>query len=309
MIHDMASAMVPSDTLGRLRGLVLDSVLSLHSRRAYAKALDDFLAWYLQVPRGPLSKAVVQQYRATLDLQGLAASTINVRLAAIKKLATEAADNGLLDPVLASGIARVKGAKQLGVRAGNWLIPEQARLLLLAPDTSTRKGKRDRALLGVLIGCGLRRGEVAALTLDALQQREGRWVLIDLMGKGGRLRSVAVPNWVKLLLDDWVNAAGIREGKLFRAVDKADRAWGSGITEKVVWWTVLAYARPLGFTRLAPHDLRRTCAKLCRAAGGELEQIQLLLGHASIQTTERYLGTRQNFSRAVNDNLGIELEQ
>jgi site-specific recombinase XerD len=299
--------MVPGDTLKRLRGLVLDSVLSSHSRRAYAKAFDDFLSWYLQVPRGPLSKAVVQQYRAELDLRGLAASTINVRLAAIKKLASEAADNGLLDPVLASGIARAKGAKQLGVRAGNWLTPDQARLLLLAPDASTRKGKRDRALLAVLIGCGLRRAELVALTLEAMQQREGRWVLIDLIGKGGRLRSVAVPNWVKLLVDDWVNAAGIGEGKLFRAVDKADRTWGSGITEKVVWWTVLEYARPLGFTKLAPHDLRRTCAKLCRASGGELEQIQLLLGHASIQTTERYLGTRQNFSRAVNDDLGIEL--
>src|SRR3982074_3554240 len=155
----MASAMVPSDTLGRLRGLVLDSVLSLHSRRAYAKALDDFLAWYLQVPRGPLSKAVVQQYRATLDLQGLAASTINVRLAAIKKLASEAADNALLDPVLAAGIARIKGAKQLGVRAGNWLTREEARQLVWAPDERTLKGKRDRALLGVLIGCGLRRSE------------------------------------------------------------------------------------------------------------------------------------------------------
>jgi integrase len=65
----------------------------------------------------------------------------------------------------------------------------------------------------------------------------------------------------------------------------------------------------LGFENLAPHDLRRTCAKLCRASGGDLEQIQLLLGHASIQTTERYLGTKQNLANAVNDHLGIELEK
>lgn len=291
----------------RLHALVLDSVASPHSRRAYAKALDNFLGWYGQFPRGPLSKAVVQEYRAELDLAGLAASTINVRLAAIKKLAAEAADNGLLDPVLAAGIARVKGAKQLGVRAGNWLTREEARLLLLAPDPQTLKGKRDRALLGVLIGCGLRRAELAALRMEYLQQREARWILADLVGKGGRLRSVPVANWTKVLIEDWIAAAGIREGKLFRAVDKADRCWGSGLTEKVVWWTVLEYARPLGFANLAPHDLRRTCAKLCRASGGELEQIQLLLGHASIQTTERYLGTRQNFVQAVNDNLGIDL--
>src|SRR6185369_6082697 len=103
-------------------------------RRAYARALDKFFDWYRQFPRGPLAKAVVQEYRAELNLSGLAASTFNVRLAAIKKLASEAADNALLDPVLAAGIARIKGAKQLGVRAGNWLTREEARLLLLAPD-------------------------------------------------------------------------------------------------------------------------------------------------------------------------------
>jgi integrase len=297
------------DGLARLRGLVLDSVTSPHSRRAYARALDDFLGWYLQFPRGPLSKAVVQEYRAELDLAGLAASTINVRLAAIKKLASEAADNALLDPVLAAGIARIKGAKQLGVRAGNWLTREEASLLVLAPDAATLKGKRDRALLSVLIGCGLRRSELVALTIDHLQQREARWVFLDLVGKGRRLRTVPIANWTKVLIDDWIAAAGIREGKLFRAVDKADRTWGSGVTEKVVWWTVLEYARLLGFANLAPHDLRRTCAKLCRASGGDLEQIQLLLGHASIQTTERYLGTRQNLVQAVNDNLGIDLRE
>lgn len=295
------------DGLSKLRALVLDSVQSPHSRRAYAKALDDFLGWYLETPRGPFSKAVVQNYRSELDRLGLSSSTINVRLAAIRKLASEAADNGLLDPVLAAGIARVKGAKQLGVRAGNWLTREEARLLLMAPDEAALKGKRDRALLAVLIGCGLRRAELVALTIDHLQQREGRWVWIDLVGKGSRLRTVPVPNWVKMLLDAWIVTSGIRDGKVFRAVDKAGRAWGAGITEKVVWWIVLEYAKPLGFAHLAPHDLRRTCAKLCRASGGELEQIQLLLGHVSIQTTERYLGTRQNLAQAVNDNLGIAL--
>ena len=305
---DSAVVLIPSAASGlaRIRGLVLDSVASMHSRRAYAKALDDFLAWYAAEPRGPFSKAILQQYRGVLDRQGRAASTINVRMAAIRKLASEAADNGLLDPVLAAGIAKVRGMRQLGVRAGNWLTREEARLLLSAPAAATLKGKRDRAMLAVLMGCGLRRAELAALTMNHLQQREGRWVLIDLSGKGNRLRSVPVPNWAKALIDDWVGAAGIGDGKIFRAIDKAGRLWGSGITEKVVWWMVLEYAKPLGFENLAPHDLRRTCAKLCRANGGDLEQIQLLLGHASIQTTERYLGTKQNLVNAVNDCLGIE---
>ena len=81
--------------------------------------------------------------------------------------------------------------------------------------------------------------------------------------------------------------------------------WGQSLTESAVWEMVVSYARQTSLGRLAPHDLRRTCAKLCRQAGGSLEQIQFLLGHASIQTTERYLGGKQELRTAVNDNLGI----
>jgi integrase len=307
---DPGAALVPAALrLDMLRRLVLDSVASVHSRRAYGKALDDFLAWYEGEPRGTFSKALLQTYRSRLEAQGLAASTINVRLAALRKLAAEAADNGLLDPALAAGIAKVRGVRQIGIRAGNWLTLEEARLLLAAPDSGTLKGKRDQAILAVLIGCGLRRSEMVALTVNHLEKRDARWVILDLVGKGSRRRTVPVPRWVKLHLDAWIEAAGIDEGRLFRAVDKSGRVWGSGLTEKVVWWTVLEYARPLGFHNLAPHDLRRTCAKLCRASGGDLEQIQLLLGHASIQTTERYLGTRQDLVNAVNDRIGIELDR
>ena len=97
-------------------------------------------------------------------------------------------------------------------------------------------------------------------------------------------------------------------GKIFRSVNKGGHITGDGIAdEKAVWQMVLKYARATALGKLSPHDLRRTCAKLCRKAGGELEQIQMLLGHASIQTTERYLGTEQNLSAAVNDALGLKL--
>ncbi|HLN30023.1 MAG TPA: site-specific integrase, partial [Gemmataceae bacterium] len=156
----------PGDDLGRLKALVLNSVTSPHSRRAYGKALDDFLGWYRAAPRGPFRKAVVQEYRVKLEADGLAASTINVRLAAIRKLAREAADNALLAPDLAAGIARVRGAKALGVRAGNWLAKEQAEQMIAAPDQDTLKGKRDRVIVALLLGCGLRRNEVAGLTFE-----------------------------------------------------------------------------------------------------------------------------------------------
>jgi integrase len=115
-----------------------------------------------------------------------------------------------------------------------------------------------------------------------------------------------MPDWVKSKVDAWTGEAGLYSGKLFRCVCRAGKWWGDGVTERLVWHVVKHYAQKLGFTGLAPHDLRRSCAKLCHSAGGELEQIQFLLGHASVQTTERYLGCKQRIRGAVNDRIGIE---
>jgi site-specific recombinase XerD len=128
----------------------------------------------------------------------------------------------------------------------------------------------------------------------------------DLVGKGGHVRTIPVPDWVRQVLESWFTAAGITNGKLFRRVSTAGKAWSDGVTEKVVWHVVKEFAKKIGVTKLAPHDLRRTCARLCHAAGGELEQIQFLLGHVSVQTTERYLGCKQRIRSAVNDRIGIE---
>jgi integrase len=111
---------------------------------------------------------------------------------------------------------------------------------------------------------------------------------------------------VKDALDAWTAAAHIAEGRIFRAINKVGRVWGDGMSPKVLWDSVRAAAARAGIDRLAPHDLRRTCARLCHLAGGELDQIQFLLGHVSIQTTERYLGCKQKLRIAVNDRLGIE---
>jgi site-specific recombinase XerD len=297
----------PGKDLDRLQRLLLAGISSPNSRRAYARALTDFMEWYRREPRGPFSRLVVEEYRTHLALLRLAPSTLNLRLSALRKLAAQAAEAGLLSTELASGIQTLKGARKRGVRAGNWLTKEQSSQLLHAPRVEALKGKRDRALLALLIGCGLRRSELAALSFENIQQREGRWVLPDLVGKGGRLRTVPLPAWVKGAVDEWSTSAGLSEGKVFRSINKKGQVWGQGITPKVIWWVVLHYAKQIGIPKLAPHDLRRTCAKLCRMAGGDLEQIQLLLGHASIQTTEHYLGTRQNLVEAVNDRLGLEL--
>ena len=99
--------------------------------------------------------------------------------------------------------------------------------------------------------------------------------------------------------DQWIQAANITSGKLFRRVHKMGKTWGEKLTEKAVWHVVRQHAVKTDIHKLAPHDLRRTCARLCYAAGGELEQIQFLLGHVSIQTTEKYLGCKQRIQGAV----------
>jgi site-specific recombinase XerD len=291
----------------KLKALVLDSVSSPITKRVYNMALDEFLVWFQQAPRPGFTKATVSAWRVSLEERRLGSSSIIIRMSAIRKLAAEAADNGLLAPELAAGIARVRSAKSVGIRVGNWLSVRQAQSLLNAPDISSVRGLRDRAILAILLGCGLRRSEVAALTFTHIQQRDGRWCIVDLVGKHGRVRTAPMPNWVKLAIDAWTTAAGIADGQVFRPVNRADQVGRAGLGEKVVWQLIKPYAVTAGVPGIAPHDLRRTCAKLCRAAGGELEQIQLLLGHASVQTTERYLGTRQDLVHAPNDAIKLRV--
>ena len=159
--------------LDHAKRTVVNTLGSAASARAYTNAIDDFVDWYSSEPRLAFSKHVVLRYRLELESRHLAASTINLRLAAVRRLAYEAADTGILSPELAAGIQRVKGAKRLGVRLGNWLTVEECRAVLAAPDVTTLTGCRDRAMLSLLFGCGLRRAELVALELRDLQ-REGQ---------------------------------------------------------------------------------------------------------------------------------------
>jgi hypothetical protein len=156
-------------------------------------------------------------------------------------------------------------------------------------------------MLAMLFGCGFRRSELVGLELGEIQMRQGHWAVVDLIGKGGHIRTVPIPQWVKAALDQWIVAAKVTEGRIFRAVARAGKVWGEGISQNVVWYVVKGCCERAGLEHIAPHDLRRTCAKLCHTSGGELEQIQFLLGYASVQTTEPYLGCKQNLGHPVND--------
>jgi site-specific recombinase XerD len=191
--------------------LVLDGIASSHTRRAYGQALEEFLVWFDADPARRLDKATVQFYRAELGKKHLAASSINVRMSAIRRFAAEAGDNGLLPPQAAAAIGRVRGARRAGVRLGSWLSREEADQLLRLPNRATIKGLRDRALLGVLLGAGVRRSEASRLTFEHIQRREGRWVIADLLGKRGRLRTVPIPDWCKAMIDEWAGVATISD--------------------------------------------------------------------------------------------------
>src|SRR5580693_7520662 len=164
----------------------------------------------------------------------------------------------------------------------------------------TRESEQPR-----MVGCALRRQELAPLNVETIQLREGRWVLADLEGKGGRVRTVAVPVWVKQGINAWMIAAKIEDGRLLLPLSKSGKLIGDELGDWAIWSVVEQSAKEIGIEHFGAHDLRRTCAKLCRKNGGDLEQIKFLLGHSSIQTTERYLGSEQEIVVAVNDNLGL----
>jgi integrase len=284
----------------KLRKMVLDAVASPHSKRNYAKALDELFAFCAS---RPLSWELLMEWRA--GMEALSPSTINVRLSAVRKMVGEARRGGMIGQEEAANLTDIPNISQKGTRLGNWLTREQAKELLAVPDRSTLKGKRDYVILALLVGCALRRNELAELDVETIQQREGRWVLADLEGKGRRIRTVAIPIWVKHGINAWMTAAGIEDGRLLRSVSKSGKVNRETLSDWAVWSVVEQSSKQIGVEHFGAHDLRRTCAKLCRKSGGDLEQIKFLLGHSSIQTTERYLGSEQDIEIAVNDNLGL----
>jgi site-specific recombinase XerD len=286
--------------------LVTDAVTSPHTQRAYGRALSDFLAWYQATNAHVLNKATVQAHVTYLRNQGISASSINQRLTALRKFAQEAADNGLIDDATAQAIKRADGMNIEGKRLGKWLDQKQAQSLINAPDVTTKKGLRDRAILAVLLGCGLRREEAAKLEVRHVQQREGRWVIVDLVGKRNKTRSVPMPSWAKAAIDDWCQSATIATGPIFLSIRRGGHVQPNSMTAQAIRDVVAVYAAQVGVT-VAPHDLRRTFAKLAHKGGSPVDQIQLSLGHSSMQTTERYLGVEQNLHSAPCDALGLTL--
>jgi site-specific recombinase XerD len=289
-----------------LKRLVLNSVDSLETKRLYSRAIGKFVDWLRnENPSSGFNRAAVHSYKAHLIESGLSSSAINSYLIPIRRLATEAADDGVLSSELAGAICRIKGVRQRGVRIGNWLTLAQAEQLLNAPDTTTLRGRRDSALLSALVALGIRRNECAMLSLEHIQKRDNRWIVVDLIGKGKRVRSVAMPMWTKQAIDVWTQAAGFNSGRVFRPVNRGDNLAGDVMTAQSIFEIVKRYTAEIGLPNIAPHDLRRTFAKLAHKGHSPIEQIQLSLGHFSSAVTAKYLGIEQNLEDAPCDRLGL----
>lgn len=289
------------DLLQQIKSLVLDSVSSPLTKRQYEIALDRFIAF---TAGRTFSKPLVNQYRVLLEEHGYSSSTINQALSAIRRLGFEAADAGLLDPNTAAAVGRVKGVKREGRRTGNWLTKEQARELLAVPDASTFTGRRDRALLAVLLGTGLRRNEARDLTMEHVQMRDARWCIVDLVGKQNKARTIPMAAWTKHAIDDWTEAAGITEGRIFRPVRCNGTLAGDCLSAQTIFRVVMDYSGRIG-PAIRPHDARRTFARLAFYGGSGMEQVSLSLGHSSVTVTERYIGVRLDLADAPCDHLGI----
>lgn len=306
--------------------IMLNGIGNQGTREIYRMALFRLFDWMVTAGT-QFNRADVRTYLATMREEGKAPATRNNALAAIRRLAKEAYYAGKLPHETYLGIADIKGEKKHGVRAAQWLTLRQVNELLSLPDVRTLKGLRDRALLGVLVGCALRRAEVCDLLISNIEQRSSRWVFI-VRGKGEKTRIVGIASGLKMSIDAWVserecddllpaeNATPLDKARvlqtlpLFCAMLRGGRPVHRKIKPQTIQDVLHEYAVLMdpSLPTLAPHDCRRTHARLAREAGSDLEQIQFALGHESIQTTTTYLGNNQNLNRTPGDMLDVNWE-
>jgi len=277
-------------TLKELVRRTLASIQVDNTRKGYDYALRRF------VKSGqPLTRAGLVDHVATLKKPSIRM----VAIMSVRRLAHEAALAGYISEDEERRIREFKVPAPAQTRLGHWLSLEGCQKLLQLPNRATLSGARDLALFALLLGCGLRRREAVMVTWEQYQIREGRAVLVDIYGKGGKIRSVPVPEWGRVAIEHWrdllimrLNALGweldsseegpiLRSGKWVNPVHPLCVDSVTTVTKK--------YAKVMGI-RFTPHDLRRTVAQLMRKAGAPIEQIQFTLGHSGVKTTERYLG-------------------
>lgn len=307
----MTEALIPTtQNINQLVNRALAGLKSANTKRAYGREIKAFLVWLAQTEQ-QLSYEALEHYKDYLMEQDKSDMSINAALVAIRAFIRKCAKFEILTPEQSQIICSVESIKTPGRKTGNWLTKKQAENYLQAPKESKNAASllayRDRACLALLIGCGLRRAEAQALTIEHIQMREGRWVIVDIVGKRNKTRSVPMASWCKAIVDQWLEKAGIETGFILRVCSWSNAEQKAFVSEaqlscQGIYRTVRRYGH------VTPHDLRRSFAKIARKNGAQLEQISLSLGHDSIETTQRYLGTDLDLVNSPSDLLQLEVE-
>jgi site-specific recombinase XerD len=294
------------DGIYHLKQLATNGVGSAHSQRAYETAIEEFIAWSLHNGKIRINASQLRAYQAHLAERRphhnkdndtlLAPSSVNVKMAAVRSLVHCAAAEGWIsEQEEAQILKRVRSRPVTGRREGQRMPLADVQRCLRLPDRATLAGKRDYALLGVLFACGLRRAELCNLEVKTIGRLNEGWALIDLVGKRQKVRSIPLEAPIKQGIDEWLQAAKIASGRVFRAIRKNGKVWGNGLDESAIWQIVRHYAAQVGHENFAPHDARRSCARIYYDAQAPLKQIQFLLGHDKLDTTARYVNDEQKF--------------
>jgi integrase len=193
-----------------------------------------------------------------------------------------------------------------GEKVHTWLTRAEVQALMDTATGSRLPDKRDRLLLALLLGAGLRREEAAGLTFAdiKLQPVKGKLrTVLQVQGKGNKGRVIPINSKLAALLDEWTGLVG-GEGRVLRSVDKGGNL-GDRLTAVAIFQVVRAHGAAIGRPKLAPHDLRRTYAQIGYESGIAITQISRLLGHSSVTTTQRYLNMDLDLEMTVSDFMPI----
>lgn len=261
---------------------------------AYRHAILTFIAW-AKLNGAGFDRASVKCYIQALLDQDYAPATINLQLTAIRQLAKELRYMAIIDPNTADSIMQIDGVEHSGRRLGHWLSNDQVAAIKSVPNRKTVRGTQEYLVLALLLGCALRRSEAANLAVEQIVSMSDVWILKDIKGKKGRIRSVPISSWVLRAIMDWQFMSKIVSGPLLRGVSRgggilSGNGKGPGITPQAIYYIVKKLAKEIDLPDLGPHSLRRTWARAAYKEGNPLDQIKYILGHASIMTTEIYLG-------------------
>ena len=296
----MSTAIAPnpgSGTWGPLVEAVISAPLALSTKKRYARKLRVFLAWWDLSGREPFSAALIEKYIGALHAEKYPAFDINHSLVAIKRLARAAALRGWVDISLLEHIRMVEGPRVHATRIRQWLSEPQAEALMEVIDRETLTGKRDTVLIGFLLYCGLRREEAATASFEHIRIVDGQPCLVNLVCKDRKPLTKPMPRWLFTAIQAWVDAAGLTEGYILRAligwdprVRSEERMGNSSIN-----MIVRSYGVKIGMPNITPHDLRRTFGRVARKKGFDLDQIQQSYGHAHLSTTQHYIGGTMDF--------------